>query len=110
MVNALGQITTHGTAVRNMDKEGHDSVVSECHTRKATPEELEHYFGGPDKRPAPVKNVMSKDALRERLHPPRPQQKVTIDDVIEAARGVDERKYKAMKAAVIIIGIVNGWE
>ena len=72
MVNALGQITTHGTAVRNMDKEGHDSVVSECHTRKATLEELEHYFGGPHKRPAHVKNVMSKDALRERLHPPLP--------------------------------------
>lgn len=72
MINALGQVSTHGTAVHNTENESRASMVSECHTRKATPEELEHYFGGPDKRPAPVKNVMSKDALRERLHPPRP--------------------------------------
>lgn len=110
MVNALGQITTHGTAVRNTDKEGHDSVVSECRTRKATPEELERYFGGPDKRPAPVKNVMSKDALRERLHPPAHSRKVTIDDVIDAASKVDKKQYKAMKAAVMIIEKLNGWD
>ena len=44
MVNALGQVTTHGMTIRDLDKEGHESVISECHTRQATPEELERYI------------------------------------------------------------------
>jgi hypothetical protein len=89
-INALGQV--------NMSR---GSMVSKCHSRQATPEELERYFGDKPR-------VLSRDELRERLHPT--QKKTTIDDVIAAARGVDERKYKALKAAVIIIGKVNGWE
>ena len=101
MVNALGQVSTAGTPVHDKEKECCGSMAFECHSRKATPEELERYFGD---RP----RVLSKDELRERLPPI--QKKTTIDDVIAAARGFDERKYRAMKAAVIIIGKVNGWE
>lgn len=101
MVNALGQVSTAGTPVHDKEKECRGSMVFECHSRKATPEELERYFGDKPR-------ILSKDELRERLHPT--QKKPTMDDVIAAARDVDERKYKAMKAAVIIIGIVNGWE
>lgn len=101
MVNAAGQVSTAGTPVRNKEKEGRGSMVFECHSRKATPEELKRYFGDKPR-------TISKDELRERLHPT--QKKPTIDDVIAAARDVDERKYKTMKAAVIIIGKVNGWE
>lgn len=101
-INALGQVNmSGGTPVRNTENERRGSMVFECHSRQATPEELEHYFGDKPR-------VLSRDELRERLHPT--QKKTTIDDVIAAARGVDERKYKAMKAAVIIIGKVNGWE
>lgn len=101
-INALGQVNmSGGTPVRKMENERRGSMVSECHSRQATPEELERYFGDKPR-------VLSRDELRERLHPT--QKKTTIDDVIAAARGVDERKYKAMKAAVIIIGKVNGWE
>ncbi|MDD6134058.1 MAG: hypothetical protein PUB49_05025 [Selenomonadaceae bacterium] len=101
MVNALGQVSTAGTPVHDKEKECRGSMVFECHSRKATPEELERYFGDKPR-------ILSKDELRERPHPT--QKKPTIDDVIAAARDVDERKYKAMKAAVIIIGIVNGWK
>lgn len=93
-----GHISVAGTSVPRTEAK---SEVRECYTRKATPEELERYFG---ERP----RALSKDELRERLHP-KPRQ-TTIDDVIAAARGVDEKKYKAMKAAVIIIGKVNGWD
>ena len=93
-----GHISVAGTSVPRTEAK---SEVRECYTRKATPEELEHYFGDKPR-------TISKDELRERLHPT--PKKTTIDDVIAAARGVDERKYKAMKAAVIIIGKVNGWE
>lgn len=101
MVNAVGRVSTAGTPVRNLKNESRESMVFECHSRQATPEEMERYFGDKPK-------VMTKDELRERLHPT--PKKTTIGDVIAAARGVDERKYKAMKAAVIIIGKVNGWE
>jgi len=101
-INALGQVNmSGGTPVRNTENERRGSMVSECHSRQATPEELERYFGDKPR-------TISKDELRERLHPT--PKKTTIDDVIAAARGFDERKYKAMKAAVIVIGIVNGWE
>lgn len=101
MVNALGQVNmSGGTPVRNKENECRGSMVFECHSRQATPEELERYFGNKPKE-------IPKDELRERLHP---KPKKTIDDVIATARGFDEKKYRATKAAVMIIGKVNGWE
>ena len=63
MVNALGQVNmSGGTPVRNKENERRGSMVFECHSRKATPEELERYFGDKPR-------ILSKDELRERLHP-----------------------------------------
>lgn len=131
MVNALGQVNVSGgTPVRNKENECRGSMVFECHSRKATPEEIERYFGAGQKKDEPVKSVseplktktISKDELLERLHPtpkepepePEPEsdepEPLVLDGIVAAARKVDERKYKSMKAAVIAIGLVNGWE
>lgn len=90
-------------------------------------------MGPAKKKDEPVKPVseplktktISKDELLERLHPtpkepepekpePEPEpdepESLVLDDIVMAARKVDERKYKSMKAAVIAIGLVNGWE
>lgn len=77
MVNALGQVLTAGTPAHDKEKECRGSMVFECHSRKATPEELERYFGADSKKDEPVKpaseplktKTISKDELLERLHP-----------------------------------------
>ncbi len=130
-----GHISVAGTSVPRTEAK---SEVRECHTRKATPEELERYFGGKDKiKPAPAEppkaKTISKDELLERLHPthkepggpesqelepePEPEESVpdeseisALNDIVAAAHKVSEKKYKAMKAAVIAIGLANGWE
>lgn len=136
-----GHISVAGTSVPRTEAK---SEVRECHTRKATPEELERYFGGKDKiKPAPAEppKAISKDELLERLHPthkeaggpepqepeqeqeqeqeqePEPEESVpdeseisALNDIVAAAHKVSEKKYKAMKAAVIAIGLANGWE
>lgn len=146
-----GHISVSGTSVPRTEAK---SEVRECHTRKATPEELERYFGGKDKiKPAPAEppkvKTISKDELLERLHPthkepggpepqeqepepeesvpelepepdepePEPEESVpdeseisALNDIVAAAHKVSEKKYKAMKAAVIAIGLANGWE
>lgn len=126
-----GHISVAGTSVPRTEAK---SEVRECHKRKATPEELERYFGGKDKiKPVPVEppkaRTISKDELLERLHPthkepderesqePEPEESVpdeseisALNDIVAAAHKVSEKKYKAMKAAVIAIGLVNGWE
>jgi hypothetical protein len=146
-----GHISVSGTSVPRTEAK---SEVRECHTRKATPEELERYFGGRDKiKPAPAEppkaKTISKDELLERLHPthkesgehesqeqepepeesvpepepepdepePEPEESVpdeseisALNDIVAAAHKVSEKKYKAMKAAVIAIGLANGWE
>lgn len=51
MVNALGQVNVSGgTPVRNKENECRGSMVFECHSRKATPEEIERYFGAGQKK------------------------------------------------------------
>jgi len=133
MVNALGRVLTAGTPVRNLKNGSRESMVFECHSRQATPEELERYFGADSKKDEPVKpaseplktKTISKDELLERLHPtpkepepkkpePEPEpdesEPLVLDGIVAAARKVDERKYKSMKAAVIAIGLANGWE
>lgn len=136
MVNALGQVNASGgTPIRNKENECRGDMVFECHSRKATPEEMERYFGAGPKKDESVKPVseplktktISKDELLERLHPtpkepelkkpeppPEPEpdepESLVLDGIVAAARKVDERKYKSMKAAVIAIGLVNGWE
>lgn len=125
MVNALVQVNVSGgTPVRNKENECRGSMVFECHSRQATPEELERYFGDKPKKQAdetPKMKTISKDELLERLHPthkePEPQEPepdepepLVLDGIVAAARKVEERKYKSMKAAVIAIGLVNGWE
>lgn len=107
MVNALGQVTTHGMTIRDLDKEGHESVISECRTRQATPEEQERYFGPKVKEKPKLKRAMSKSELQEKM---AEHYGPTLEDLIEAARKVDEKRYKTMKAAVMVIGIANGWE
>ena len=146
-----GHISVSGTSVPRTEAK---SEVRECHTRKATPEELERYFGGKDKiKPVPAEppkaKTISKDELLERLHPthkepgehesleqepeqepepepeqepeqeqePEPEESVpdeseisALNDIVAAAHKVSEKKYKAMKAAVIAIGLANGWE
>ena len=63
MVNALGQVNASGgTPIRNKENECRGDMVFECHSRKATPEEMERYFGDKPR-------TLSKDELRERLHP-----------------------------------------
>lgn len=142
MVNALGQVNASGgTPIRNKENECRGDMVFECHSRKATPEEMERYFGADSKKDEPVKpaseplktKTISKDELLERLHPtpkepepkkpepepgpepePEPEpdepEPLVLDGIVAAARKVDERKYKSMKAAVIAIGLANGWE
>lgn len=78
MVNALGQVNASGgTPIRNKENERRGDMVFECHSRKATPEEMERYFGADSKKDEPVKpaseplktKTISKDELLERLHP-----------------------------------------
>ena len=107
MTNALGRVTSRGMTVRNLDKEGHESVISECHTRQATPEELERYFGPKVKEKPKLRRAMLKSELQEKI---AEQHEPSLDDLVKAARAVDEKRYKAMKAAVMVIGIANGWE
>jgi hypothetical protein len=95
-----GHVFVKGTSVPDSQKEQKASCVYECHSRKATPEEMEKYFGDKPK-------ALSKDDLMKRLHPAK---EPTIDDCIAAAQGFDERKYRALKAAVMAIGLANDWE
>ncbi|WP_303758107.1 DUF3310 domain-containing protein [Selenomonas ruminantium] len=46
-INALGQVNmSGGTPVRKMENERRGSMVSECHSRHATPEGSEYYYQG----------------------------------------------------------------
>lgn len=45
MVNVVGRVSNSGTPIRNLAKERTEACVYECHSRQATPEEIERYFG-----------------------------------------------------------------
>ena len=111
MVNALGQISTSGTPVRNLKKKKTGACVYECHSRQATPEEIERYFGmakkiKPGKPVSPTAGVPeetqdSRRVFRERI--------LMLEELRKAASEVTEKQYKTMKAAVMIIEKVNGY-
>ncbi len=106
MVNALGQISTSGTPVRNSEKEKTGVCVYECHSRQATPEEIERYFGRV-KKIKPGKPVSPTAGVTEETQESRRAKQ--LKRLLAAASEVTEKQYKAMKAAVMIIEKVNGW-
>ena len=78
------------TDIRRRDAEDKCIGASECRTRKATPEELEHYFG------KTAQQGGGSQYQAERL--------------VKAAEKVSRHQYETMKAAVAIVGIVHGWK
>ncbi len=112
MTNAAGQIHSGaGTPVRNTKIERCSPYVYECHSRQATPEEIERYFGMA-KKDNQAKPVSPTARVPEETKESRAKQnfKIKLDALLKAAREVDEHKYKAMKAAVLVIGKVNGYK
>lgn len=107
MVNAVGRVSTAGTPVRNLKNESRESMVFECHSRQATPEEMERYFGKP-KRQEQAKPVSPTVEVPEETLESRRMK--SLNRLLAAARKVDKKQYKAMKAAVMIIEKLNGWD
>jgi len=108
-INALGQVNmSGGTPVRNTENERRGSMVFECHSRQATPEELEHYFGDKPKRQEQAKPVSPTVEVPEETLESRRMK--SLNRLLAAARKVDKKQYKAMKAAVMIIEKLNGWD
>ena len=106
MVNALGQISTSGTPVRNLKKEKTGACVYECHSRQATPEEIDRYFGMA-KKIKPGKPVSPTAGVTEETQESRRAKQ--LKRLMVAVSKVTEKQYKAMKAAVMIIERVNGY-
>ena len=91
-MGALGNMTGGDyTDIRRRDVEAKCIGTSECKTRKATPEELEHYFGK-----TAQKGGGGRQYQAERL--------------VKAAEKVSRHQYENMKAAVAIVGMVHGWK
>lgn len=92
-MGAFGNLTGGDyTDIRRRDVEVKCIGTSECKTRKATPEELEHYFG----KTAQNGGGGDRQYQAERL--------------VKAAEKVSRHQYETMKAAVAIVGMVHGWK
>ena len=92
-MGAFGNLTGGDyTDIRRRDVEAKCIGTSECKTRKATPEELEHYFG----KTAQKGGGGGRQYQAERL--------------VKAAEKVSRHQYETMKAAVAIVGMVHGWK
>lgn len=107
MVNAVGRVSTAGTPVSNLKNESRENMVFKCHSRQATPEEMERYFGKPQRQEQAKPVSPTVEVPEETMESRRMK---SLNRLLAAASKVDKKQYKAMKAAVMIIEKLNGWD